>query len=942
MADTEDLSVGLDALRAIWALSSVAVVVVDRDLRIRASNDGYARLTGTPMQEALGLLVGDVSPNARGLVPLAERVMATGEPVRGLYAPFDWGDLTIDIVPLRSGSAITGVVIVGTGVNGDSMNTQNGAVATRRLYFELSPRLARTSAAESKEAIHEALGSVADVFGLSRAYVRVRSDDGSAFVVAHEYHRPDLGPVAMRAVPFNTWAWAYDEFRAGKPVILASLADVPESAKEFRASLEAMGLTSTVGVPVLDGTELLGYVVYTRDRPGAWSAPHVGALRLLGDMLAGVIVRCRAEDDFRDRLRFEEVISTVSARFVDIAPEDVDREIQGALVAIGQQCELDRAILVQLDSAGEVLSRTHEWCAPSVPSIGDVFTSRRVKDAPLLARVLAGGTLTASEETAVEGSDIERLRVAMGAHAFAIVPLVVEGTVRGLLASQVLGHRRREPAAFVGRVRLLADVLASALARRESMLRLQRSERKFRRILGAAMDGFFVMDTNGTLLEWTAQCEAVFGWEREDVVGRHVTTAIDPGDHATLDGEIARASADAASPAARFELRGRRRDGRIVPVELSISRLDQEDGVVLAAFARDITHRKRQEAERERAFDQVSLEKRSVEGERDYLREERDAERAKPLTWSPSMRAVLDLVEAVAETTATVLLLGESGVGKEVLARAIHDRSTRARGAFIKVNCAAVPESLFESEFFGHVKGSFTGAHRDRVGRFELADKGTLFLDEVGEVPLVLQPKLLRVLQEGVLERVGDERSRKVDVRILAATNRDLEQEILNGRFRADLYYRLSVFPVRIPPLRERGADIVGLARYFLATSALRARKPSLTLSLEDEALLQAYEWPGNIRELEHVIERAVILSKTTLRLDLALPSTTPSTPPKHAPTSDVLREDELRRMERENLLLALKTAGGRVAGPDGAAALLGVRPSTLRDRIKAFGVGKE
>jgi len=374
-----------------------------------------------------------------------------------------------------------------------------------------------------------------------------------------------------------------------------------------------------------------------------------------------------------------------------------------------------------------------------------------------------------------------------------------------------------------------------------------------------------------------------------------------------------------------------------VPIELSMTRLERSEGMLIASFVRDITDRKRIEAEKQRAFDEVSRQKRSLERERDYLREERRA--GAIMGESQAMRRAIELVDAVAEMESSVLLLGESGVGKEVFANAVHARSARARGPFVKVNCASVPGSLFESEFFGHAKGSFTGAVKDRMGRFELADGGTLFLDEIGEIPIELQSKLLRVLQEGEIERVGEDRTRKLDVRIIAATNRDLLQEVERGRFRRDLYFRLSVFPIAIPRLRDREGDVLLLARHFLECHATRAKRPGLSLSPDDEARLLSYDWPGNVRELDHVIERAVILSRAPpLRLYLALPDrggVQPSSP------SELLREDDMRRIERENLALALKKAGGRISGAGGAAELLGMHPSTLRDRMKAFGLMK-
>jgi transcriptional regulator with GAF, ATPase, and Fis domain len=347
--------------------------------------------------------------------------------------------------------------------------------------------------------------------------------------------------------------------------------------------------------------------------------------------------------------------------------------------------------------------------------------------------------------------------------------------------------------------------------------------------------------------------------------------------------------------------------------------------------------RKRAEDERAAAFAELAARKATVELERDYLREQ--ARSAAFVVESPALRRVVAALRVAARTSSTILLRGETGVGKEVLARALHEWSHRAEGPLVRVNCASIPRELFESEFFGHVRGAFTGAHRDRIGRFELADGGTLFLDEIGEVPLELQPKLLRVLQEGELERVGDDRTRRVDVRVITATNRVLEREVQAGRFRSDLYYRLAVFPVLVPPLRERVEDIVPLARLFLAEHARRVGHGELELTAGDERALMGYPWPGNVRELANVIERAVILSNGKLALDLALPSSPLRFEAPNMDASKVQTFEELRVMERDNLVRALEASGGQIAGRGGAAERLGLSPSTLRDRMRMFGV---
>lgn len=310
---------------------------------------------------------------------------------------------------------------------------------------------------------------------------------------------------------------------------------------------------------------------------------------------------------------------------------------------------------------------------------------------------------------------------------------------------------------------------------------------------------------------------------------------------------------------------------------------------------------------------------------------------------SPIIIQMGERIKSVAITNASVLICGESGVGKELVANMIHQESRRSEGPLVTVNCASIPRDLFESEFFGHVKGAFTGADKDRVGRFELADKGTLFLDEIGEVPLDLQGKLLRAIQQQSFERVGEGITRHVDIRIISATNRVLEEEIDKNRFREDLYYRLSIFPITVPPLRKRKEDISLLSKHFFARACIEYNKKLPPLSDEQYAMLADYSWPGNIRELKSIIERAVILSKNSLRLDSALPEDAL----KQVSTSIIktaeqipeifLSDSEFRQLERKNIIAALEKSEWKISGKQGAAELLEMKPTTLASRIKAF-----
>jgi len=350
------------------------------------------------------------------------------------------------------------------------------------------------------------------------------------------------------------------------------------------------------------------------------------------------------------------------------------------------------------------------------------------------------------------------------------------------------------------------------------------------------------------------------------------------------------------------------------------------------------------------AFAEIQALRRQLEIENEYLRTEvKEAQsHGEIIGSSPAVQNLRSRISLVAPTDATVLIQGESGTGKELVARAIHEQSRRARQSMITVNCAAIPRDLFESEFFGHVKGSYSGATQNRMGRFQLADKGTLLLDEVGEIPLEMQGKLLRVLEQGTFDRVGDERTTRVDVRVIAATNRDLESEVNHGRFRKDLFFRLSVFQIDVPPLCERPEDTAILTQHFLGHYCRKYRVKEPRLTREQIEQLQRYTWPGNVRELRNVIERAVItlVSKESPQpLDFRhlsdLGSRSSPKQKRNQSVPNLLTEDEMRQFERENLIAILKQTKWKVSGSGGAAEYLGVNPATLASRLRAFRISR-
>lgn len=474
-------------------------------------------------------------------------------------------------------------------------------------------------------------------------------------------------------------------------------------------------------------------------------------------------------------------------------------------------------------------------------------------------------------------------------------------------------------------------------------------ERENELILKSVGDGIYGVDAKGDTTFVNPAAERILGWKSEELIGKNMHKLIhhSHGDGTHYHGEDCHIYAAFRDGEVRYVDNEMfwRKDGEPIPVEYTSTPIMDSGRLVGAVVIfRDISERKQAEEKLRSALNEVQALKQQLEQENAYLQEEyRTEHNYKQIVGkSAAIHKVIQQIDLVARTDANVLITGESGTGKELIARAIHEASLRKNRPLIRVNCASIPRELFESEFFGHVKGAFTGAIQDRSGRFELANGGTLFLDEVGEIPLELQGKLLRVLQEQQFEKVGESKTRTVDVRIIAATNRDLKQEVMAKRFREDLYFRLNVFPIESVPLRERQQDIPILAHHFLQMACQKFAKPGLQLTLGDIRKIQSYEWPGNIRELVNVIERAVILSQgSKLRLDLPETSVTVEQGADVLIEQNVHTKQQLVEIERTNIINALKLCNGKVFGDGGAAELLNIKPTTLASRIKKLAINR-
>jgi transcriptional regulator with GAF, ATPase, and Fis domain len=795
---------------------SVGVALVDAELNYALVDPVFASLVGQTGPVPCGGAVKTCTPGLARVLPGLREALGGHRPAP---TSIELGGrrLTAAAVPLPGAGLRAAAALVLS----ESIDEQQLRIST--LVARLSHNFIHAPASHIEEEIDRALALIGTALGVDRVNFVEFSSERTHFSVRKQWLAEGIESTAERLQdsPLASFGELAEQIAAGQEVQLHHL-QFPAGHQLHELMLRAQSKVVAV-LPIIIGGSPVGCVSFARVREDRiWTGAELTGLRSLAEMFANALDRKRTDDALQARLRFEQLLAELSTRLIDAPIEDIDAEIQAGVRAIAQSQGFHRTLVQRLDEKHEYFLQTHEWCAEGVPSFREAMTGLPIQQFGWpLGLVLAGQTMIFTrDDIPREAANARTVVERAGVQTMTLLPLLVAGATVGLISFQSMDVLRF-PAEMVSRLTLLAQMVASALARKMA------------------------------------------------------------------------------------------------------------------------------EEDRRRAYDELNRLKNSIESERDYLREEIrvDSHFDEIIGHSDALLETLGLVDAVATTNATVLLCGESGVGKELFARAIHARSGRAGGPLVKVNCASIPKDLFESEFFGHVRGSFTGALKDRAGRFELADGGTLFLDEVGEIPIELQAKLLRVLQEGEYERIGDDRTRKVDVRIIAATNHDLADDVETKRFRQDLYYRLSVFPIRVPTLRDRREDIVPLAEHFLRLHCRTAGRAGLRLSEDDRTRLRRYPWPGNIRELQHVMERAVILSsRPPLRVDLALPMVTSAGESASSPGYDAgrgrpLTAEELRSLERSNLIKALEQAAWRISGADGAAAILGLSPSTLRDRMRALGI---
>jgi PAS domain S-box-containing protein len=795
-------------LEQLYRTAPVGLCFIDPDFRFLRVNEYLAAIHGHPVEAHLGKTVREILPVlADDIEQILNKVLDMGEELLDVdFAGKLLTDPTADAHwrasyhPVRDDEGrILGISIVVKDIT--DLRLKERALDERaqfeRIISELSTMLISLPAEEIDRKIEDGLGLIGRFMDVDRCFIARFSEDKKEFHMTHMWFAENVSAdehiFTMRLCEDAPWLTGH--MLRDEAVIFKSMDEMPASVVHERAYCESVDLQSTAIVSLIVEDDVIGMFGFDMiGRQRQWPEDVLQRLRLAGGMFTSVLTRQRDQAQLDVLNRFEQQITNISSRFVNIPGKRVDSGIEDALGAIGECMDTDLGTLLLFDPERQLYHVTHEWQVTQA-STGPAFKGVYVDEGfPWLARALGKREplFIHSLDQWPEEASIERAACEqVGIKSVLWVPFEVGDQVLGYIALNTLRQECTWPDNYIHRLRLLGEIFGNALLRKQSEEKLTAA---FKRIA-----------------------------ELKD-------------------------------------------------------RLESEN-----QYLRDVVKTR-------------------------YGHEEIIGE-------GKAIRHMLVQAEQVAATDSTVLLVGETGTGKELLAR--------------EVNCGALPATLIEAELFGREKGAYTGALSRQIGRFELADQSTLFLDEIGELAPELQVRLLRVLEDGTFERLGSTRTIKVDVRVIAATNRDLAAEVRSGQFRKDLFYRLNVFPVNIPPLRERREDIPLLVWAFVREFSKKMGKGIERIPVEAMEKLQRYAWPGNVRELRNVVERALILAHDqTLHIDLSTGATVQES-----------QEQSLQAVERAHIEHVLAQTNWRIAGKSGAAEILGIKPTTLRSRMERLGV---
>jgi PAS domain S-box-containing protein len=632
-----------------------------------------------------------------------------------------------------------------------------------------------------------------------------------------------------------------------------------------------------------------------------------------------------------EHLRFEALLGELSAELVNLPVESIDTAIESSMKSLVEFFAVDRCHIGMFSGVNSKITVSHFYSRPgiNIPQIthvGDHFLSF-VYDNINKGEILAFEKPSDLPSKAKEDHEVIE---EMGIKSLIVIPLKIDNVVQFGLSLSTVGKHRQWKEHTISHIKIVGNILANVLQRKIILEEIAIEKYWAESILQDMPQLAYVFDKEGKMKRWNRNVEDILGFTAEELKDKYVGDFIADYDRDKVVIETQKIFEDGQERMINEDLVTK--SGEILHYYGSGKRIGIDGEFYLIGMTIDMTEMKKARRKIEFQLEEINKLKEQLQIENVILRQEIQSSHTfdEIIGESNILKHILYRVEQVAPMDTTVLLEGETGTGKELFARAIHQRSKRSEKPLVTVNCASLPANLIESELFGHEKGAFTGALQKQIGRFELADGGTIFLDEVGEIPIELQAKLLRVLQEGEFERIGNPKTIKTDTRVIAATNRDLEQEISRGRFRKDLFYRLNVYPITIIPLRERTLDIPILVEHFVQYFNQKLGKNITRVPHKVMEQLKQYEWPGNIRELENIIERAMILStSSTLSVE-------------QLQTPDYVAEEKLHSLadhERDYIEKVLEKTYWRIDGPKGAARILEMHPETLRSRMRKIGI---
>ena len=806
-----------------------------------------------------------------------------------------------------------------------------------RLISDLSARFVNINPDQVNHEIENGLKQILDFFQVDRCGLLLVSEDSTTWQVTHLAISEGISAVPVKTyLPVALFPWAYKQLtKKGKVSAFSSLEELPSEAHIDKQTYREWGVRSSVDVPIsVDANQLYAFSIQTLRSERTWPEEYLPRLRLIGEIFVNALLRAQARLQIEEQITFEQFLRSLSARFVGVSPEHLDPAIDSSLQSIAEFYDVDCIILCQMANDESQLTITHSWTAPGFKITADVISSTTVPW--IFQKLIRGETVVCSrlDDLPEEAAQDKKYLQEVNYQSSICMPLQSGEKFLGCVCLVSLSRQRTWPDKMLRSLQPTVKMLSSELARKCAYETLRESEARLNLAVTSANAGLWVVNLDTGHVWVTEKTRELFGFAPDlDITFDFFLTAVHPVDRQLVHQTVQQAIASKDRV---------RVDYRIVLSDGSIRWMSSQGKVYyspsgkpdhLTGVTLDITDHKEQDRQLQNAYAEIKQLKEQLEAENIYLRKEavESFEFQHIIGKSAVLRKVVDQVEQVAATNSTVLLTGETGTGKELIAQAIHNLSNRHSRLMVKVNCAALPAGLIENELFGRERGAYTGALTKQIGRFELADHSTLFLDEITELPLDLQAKLLRVLQDGEFERLGSPNSISVDVRLIASTNRDIYEEVRRGRLREDLYYRLKVFPIEVPPLRERQEDIPMLVEAFVAEFSEKMGKSKKIQVIPKKTIeaLQRYYWPGNIRELRNVIEHAVIISNGS-SLQLNLPQN---------PGNASFKNQTLEETEYQHITAVLSKTGWRIKGPNGAAELLGMKPSTLYTRMNKLGI---